>query len=179
MANCRNEALAASGGLYNTQLCNMEYYEANRAYRSMMYTDYAIYSPDVVFFRDENTKLLEEPVVCSILTLPAVNLGQVILKGEDVREAKAVMKDRMRLALAILAGEKNQTVILGAFGCGVFQNAPADVARWWYELLTDEKYGGYFRRVLFVVLDKPNGENIRAFERVFGKGQSSLKLKNE
>jgi uncharacterized protein (TIGR02452 family) len=167
-AMAQEEALAASSGLYNTQLRNMEYYEANIAYRSMMYTDYAIYSPDVVFFRDENAKLLEVPVTCSILTIPAVNMRYVIEKGEDVHKANAVMKDRMRLALAILAQENNQTVILGAFGCGVFRNHPADVARWWHELLINEKYGDYFRRVLFVILDNPDGENIRAFSHTFG-----------
>lgn len=166
-AMAQEEALAATSGLYNTQIRHMAYYDENRACRSMMYTDNAIYSPDVVFFRDENNKLLEVPVTCSILTLPAVNMRQVRLKGEDVNWARMTMKDRMRLALAIFAYEKNQTIILGAYGCGVFGNDPNDVARWWHELLVDEKYGGYFKRVLFVILDKPGGENIKAFERVF------------
>ena len=170
-AMAQEEALSYASGLYNTQLRQMAYYEANRACRSMMYTDCSIYSPDVVFFRDEANRLLEEPVKASILTLPAVNMGQVRVKGEDVSKAKQVMKNRMRLCLAILAHKRNKTILLGGWGCGVFCNDPNDVARWWKELLEDEKYGGCFRRVLFVVLDKPGGKNIRAFERVFGEGQ--------
>jgi uncharacterized protein (TIGR02452 family) len=133
-----------------------------------MYTDHAIYSPDVVFFRDANYNLLEAPVTTSILTLPAVNMGQVRAKGEDIVRAKQAMKDRMRLALAILAQERNETIILGAYGCGVFGNDPCDVANWWQELLSGEGFGSFFNRVLFVVLDKPGGENIIAFNRVFG-----------
>ena len=165
----QEEALAYSSGLYKTQLRHLAYYEKNRAYGSMTYTDHAIYSPFVPFFRDEGLTLLETPVACSILTLPAVNIGQVYEKGENAAKAKQIMKDRMRIALAILAYEKNSTIILGAFGCGVFGNDPKDVARWWRELLIDEKYNRFFGRVLFAVLDKPNGPNIKAFEDVFGR----------
>ena len=146
----------------------MDYYDNNRACGSMTYTDHAIYSPSVPFFRDEGFKLIETPETCSILTLPAVNMGQVYGKGENADKAKQIMKDRMRIALAILACEKNSTIILGAFGCGVFGNDPKDVARWWRELLIDEKYDRFFGRVLFAVLDKPNGQNIKAFEDAFG-----------
>ena len=166
-AMAQEEALAISSGLYSTQLRHMTYYESNRTNKSMMYTDYAIYSPDVVFFRNTDFNLLENPVICSILTLPAVNMGQVKAKGESISKANQVMKDRMRLVLAILAAEGNKTIILGAYGCGVFGNDPTDIARWWRELLFDEKYGCYFSRVIFAVLDKPSGENIRAFKQVF------------
>jgi uncharacterized protein (TIGR02452 family) len=164
----QEEALSCAGGLYNTQLRHMGYYNANRACGTMLYTDHAIFSPDVVFFRDERNNLLEKPVTTSILTLPAVNMKEARLRGESCDFARAAMKDRMRYALAILAQELPQTIILGAFGCGVFGNDPQDVARWWRELLIDEKYGSYFWRVVFAVLDRPGGENIRAFEQVFG-----------
>lgn len=61
-AMAQEESLAASSGLYGTQLRNEGYYKANRACKSMMYTHHAIYSPDVVFFRDERFELLERPV---------------------------------------------------------------------------------------------------------------------
>ncbi|GIP36095.1 hypothetical protein J2TS4_53050 [Paenibacillus sp. J2TS4] len=47
----------------------------------MMYTDHAIYSSDVIFFRDERFKLMKRPVTASLLTLPAVNYGQVVFQG--------------------------------------------------------------------------------------------------
>jgi uncharacterized protein (TIGR02452 family) len=102
-AMAQEEALAASSGLYNTLLRHKTYYEANRDCGTMMYTDHAIYSPNVVFYRDGEFKLLSNPVKASVLTLPAVNMGQVILKGEDIEKAKTVMMNRMRLCLAIFA----------------------------------------------------------------------------
>ncbi|CAM4491609.1 uncharacterized protein (TIGR02452 family) [Paenibacillus endophyticus] len=166
-AMAQEESLAVSSGLYATQLCHEGYYLANRAFSSMMYTDYAIYSPDVVFFRDERFNLLEKPVTASVLTLPAVNYGQVILKGENSKQAQKGMKERMRLALTILAAKGDQTIVLGAYGCGVFRNDPANVARWWKELLMDEGFDTYFDEIIFAVLDTSKTEScIRAFKAV-------------
>ncbi|MBH5319640.1 TIGR02452 family protein [Paenibacillus sp. GSMTC-2017] len=156
-AMAQEESLAASRGLYETQLRNEEYYRVNRATKSMMYTNYAIYSPDVPFIRDARFELMEEVVTASVLTLPAVNYGQVVLKGEDTRLAKRVMKDRMRLALAIFASRGDKNLILGAYGCGVFRNDPIEVAGWWKELLEVEEYGVLFDEIVFAVLDSSKG----------------------
>ncbi|NOV00592.1 TIGR02452 family protein [Paenibacillus planticolens] len=165
-AMAQEESLAASSGLYETQLRNESYYKANRACGTMMYTDYAIYSPDVVFFRNQQFGLLERPVTASVLTLPAVNFGQVLLKGEDPLEAERLMKDRMRLALAIFAQKGDKNLILGAYGCGVFRNDPVKVARWWRELLVDEGLGFLFSVIRFAVLDNSKESKcLFAFEK--------------
>ena len=164
----QEEALAYSSGLYKTQILHNTYYESNKACGSMCYTDHAIYSPDVPFFRNSDYDLLETLTTCSILTLPAVNMAQVVIKGENVNRAKTVMKNRMRISLAILAHEKNTMIILGAYGCGVFGNNPNEVAQWWKELLIDEKYERFFKQVIFTVLDRPGGSNISAFMQLFG-----------
>lgn len=169
-AMAQEESLAASSGLYQTQLCHEGYYSANRSNRSMMYTDHAIYSPDVVFFRDERFALMKQPITASVLTLPAVNYGQVLLKGEDGGQAERVMKDRMRLCLAIFAAKGDKHLILGAYGCGVFRNDPVKVANWWRELLEEEKFAYGFASIRFSVLDNSKERKcIRAFEAAFGR----------
>ena len=57
-AMAQEESLAASGGLYRTLTPHEGYYRRNRACGTMMYTGCAIYSPDVMFFRDEKFRLL-------------------------------------------------------------------------------------------------------------------------
>lgn len=166
-AMAQEEALAAASGLYRTLVQHPEYYAYNRAHHTMMYSDHAIYSPDVPFFRDGSFALLQKPVAASVLTLPAVNMGQVLQKGEDVQRAKVVMKDRMRLCLAIFAEQGATHLILGAYGCGVFRNDAADVAGWWRQLLQEEGYGRFFSQIVFAVLSK-NSKNIGEFEAVFG-----------
>lgn len=161
-AMAQEESLAASSTLYKTLTAHEEYYQANRAYRSMIYTDHAIYSPDVIFLRDGDFRLAE-PVKASVLTLPAVNMGQVLQKGEDAAQAKTAMKRRMALALAIFTEQGAKNLVLGAYGCGVFRNDPRDIAAWWKELLAGS-FGGCFESVFHAVLDRSRGQHcIRAF----------------
>lgn len=151
-AKAQEESLAVSSTLYSTLTAHLEYYQKNRANPSMMYLDYGIYSPEIVFFRDESYRLTETPVKASVLTLPAVNMGQVLLKGENEKEAKRVMRRRMKLALGIFAEQKAKHLVLGAYGCGVFRNDPKEIAVWWKELL-EEGMGQYFDSIFYAVLD--------------------------
>lgn len=163
-AKAQEESLAVSSTLYPTLTAHEEYYKENRAHSSMMYLDYGIYSPDVVFFRDERFQLTQRPVKASVLTLPAVNMGQVLLKGENAEEAKRVMRRRMKLALGIFADQKAKHLVLGAYGCGVFQNDPREVAIWWRELL-EEGMGQYFDSVFHAVFDRSkNNFCMKAFQ---------------
>lgn len=169
-AMAQEEALAASSGLYPSQLRHPRYYQSNRNSGTMMYTHHAIYSPDVVFFRNENFELVAPPFLASVLTLPAVNYGEVLRQGEDPARAKAVMLERMRLALAIFAERGDRNLVLGAYGCGVFGNDPADVADWWRRLLDGEGWAVHFDRIVFAVLDRSrDGGTIRPFERIWGR----------
>lgn len=167
-AMAQEESLAASGTLYRALIRHEEYYRENRKNRSMMYLDYAIYAPEVVFFRDEHFRLVEDPVKASVLTLPAVNMGQVLIKGEDQKQAEAVMRRRMKLALCIFADQGARHLVLGAYGCGVFRNDPERIAAWWQELL-EEGLGDSFDSVFHAVLDRSKNQAcIRAFERING-----------
>lgn len=162
-AMAQEESLAASSTLYRTLTAHEEYYRANRGQSSMMYTDHAIYSPDVAFFRDGGFRLVERPVTASVLTLPAVNMGQVLRKGEDESLAEQVMYRRMKLALAIFARQGAKNLILGAYGCGVFGNDPVKSAAWWKELL-EGGMGQYFDSVFHAVLDKSRDQRcLKAF----------------
>ncbi len=164
-AMAQEESLAASSTLYRTLISHETYYRENRAQSSMIYTDYGIYSPDVVFFRDGRFALTENPVKASVLTLPAVNMGQVMLKGEDIETAKQAMRRRMKLALAIFASQGAETLALGAYGCGVFGNDPEIIALWWKEIL-EEGMNKYFTSVFYAVLDhSKTGKCIAAFEK--------------
>ena len=166
-AMAQEESIAASSCLYKTLLLHEDYYRKNRVCGTMMYTDHAIYSPEVVFFRDGKFRLLKEPVTASVLTLPAVNMGQVMLRGEDVERAEQMMKRRMKLSLAIFARQECRHLILGAYGCGVFRNDPKKIAKWWQELLKDS-FADTFETVVFAVLDNSSSQAcIKAFQEIF------------
>lgn len=173
-AMAQEESLAASSTLYPTLTVHETYYRENRANSSMMYLDYGIYSPDVLFFRDGGFRLTDAPVKASVLTLPAVNMGQVLLKGENQEEARRVMRRRMKLALGIFAEQGAEHLVLGAYGCGVFRNNPGEVAAWWKELL-EEGMGVYFASIFHAVLDRSRGQEcIEAFRSYFSHPRKLL-----
>lgn len=67
------------------------------------------------------------------------------------------------LSLAVVHGHRS--LVLGAWGCGVFKNDPADVAQWFHvHLCRSGTFGRAFDVVVFAVLDNTPGEPmLRAF----------------
>jgi uncharacterized protein (TIGR02452 family) len=63
--------------------------------------------------------------------------------------------------------------VLGAWGCGVFRNDPAQVAAAFHRNLTaDGGFAGVFERIVFAVLDNSAGRpNLAAFRTAFGPDQ--------
>ena len=58
--------------------------------------------------------------------------------------------------------------MLGAYGCGVFENSPEKISKIYKELLVDEGLGKYFVKVVFAIIDKKSN-NYKAFYREFKK----------
>jgi uncharacterized protein (TIGR02452 family) len=152
-ARAQEESLARSSALYAC-IEKSAMYAHHRASADCLYTDWMIYSPAVPVVRDdESGALLEEPYLASFLTTPAPNAG-VVLQREPGRrdEVERVMSARVARALAICAAEGDRHLVLGAWGCGVFGNDPAVVARAFGAEL-DGAYAGVFEEVVFAVLD--------------------------
>lgn len=70
--------------------------------------------------------------------------------------------ERMRRILCIAADNHAKDLILGAWGCGVFENDPMFVSRKFCRMLT-RQFDGIFETVVFAIPGK-NSENYRIFE---------------
>ncbi|MCL1937437.1 MAG: TIGR02452 family protein [Candidatus Azobacteroides sp.] len=170
-AQAQEESLARNSALYPTLTkFQREMYDYNRSLTTYLYSDYMIYSPDVVFFKNDANELLAQPFLLDILTSPAVNVGAIKQNNPlELSQVEQTMLSRIDKMLSVFVLQKVEKVILGAWGCGVFQNKPEDVAAYFAHYLTQAgKYGKCFREIVFAVFDKSrNQENIRAFEKVF------------
>lgn len=165
-SQAQEESIARSTGLYACQLLASEYYEVNRNNKSCMYTDYMIYSPSVPIFKNESGENLEELNHCGIITAPAVNMGVVKRKeAHRVGEVEGVMKRRIRKVMAIALENDHRTLVLGAWGCGVFQNDPKDIARYFKEVL-ELDYKNRFKKIVFAIYSK-NDRFITPFRELF------------
>ncbi|MGW6982938.1 TIGR02452 family protein [Streptomyces sp. NPDC054932] len=165
-AKAQEEALCRASALYETLLEAPEYYEVHRAERSTFYTDRVIHSPGVPVFRDDRGDLLESPFRVGFLTSPAPNAG-TIRRQEPERAAgiPAALARRAELVLEVAALHGYRRLVLGAWGCGVFRNDPAQVAEAFRGLLAG-RFAGVFEHVVFGILDR-DPTTREAFERAF------------
>jgi uncharacterized protein (TIGR02452 family) len=95
-AKAQEEDLCRFSGLYPCLLQCLKYYEANREQSSLLYTDHAIFSPDVPFFKTSGTgRLLSEPFFVSMITAPAPNSGPFLkLQPDAVEELESTFLRR-------------------------------------------------------------------------------------
>jgi len=166
-SQAQEESLARATGLYPCLLKAENYYKENRKFSSCLYTDHIIYSPNVPIIKDEQGALLDDLAFSAIITAPAVNAGAVRQnESQNTPKINRIMQRRMDMVLAICKQKQHKTLILGAWGCGVFQNDPAVIALLFKELLLG-KYKNQFKQVIFSVYAKQE-RFIKPFYAEFG-----------
>ncbi|MFG3040634.1 TIGR02452 family protein [Streptomyces sp. NPDC048330] len=172
-AQAQEEALCRSSALHATLLRAPDYYAHHRAERDAFYSDRVIHSPRVPVFRDDRGDLLATPFTVGFLTSPAPNAGVVRRTAPDrAHRLPAALASRAERVLETAAAAGYRRLVLGAWGCGVFMNDPADVAGAFKALLTgDGRFAGHFEEIVFAVLDRASGaRTLAAFTRVLGGG---------
>ncbi|CAE7948286.1 unnamed protein product [Symbiodinium sp. KB8] len=162
-AVAQEESLARSSGLFPClEQFKDSLYARNRTDpNGCLYSDDMIFSPCVPFFRTDAGAFLDKPVCCSVLTAAAPNAGAA--KGPAVKEVVSVLKARVVRVLRIAKANDLRTLILGAWGCGVFKNDPQEVAKAFHVALDLPELRGAFDYVLFPI---PDPKMKVQFERV-------------
>eukprot|EP01064_Diplonema_japonicum_P004400 TRINITY_DN1286_c1_g2_i1.p1 TRINITY_DN1286_c1_g2~~TRINITY_DN1286_c1_g2_i1.p1 ORF type:complete len:280 (+),score=77.31 TRINITY_DN1286_c1_g2_i1:61-840(+) len=151
-SQAQEESLARSSGLFPCLDKFMkEMYIPHRNAPSGAYTHTMIVSPDVpIFRRDDGTEV--PPYTATFVSSPAPNNG--VLEKKSVSNAPALVSDaleeRIRRVLTHMHNEHRETIVLGAFGCGVFGNHPETVAAIFKKQL--QKFN--FPRVVFAITDR-------------------------
>jgi uncharacterized protein (TIGR02452 family) len=166
-AAAQEEDIARSSGLYKCLKTQPDYYEANRACASTLYTDHIVYSPGVPWFRGSKGQLLEEAYLASIITAPAPNAREYArgATGDD-GQIRDTLNRRAGNILAVAERKGHGTVLLGAWGCGVFGNDPRVVAAAFMSHLKGRRFRRSFKRIVFAIFDTSKAHaKRRAFER--------------
>lgn len=168
-AKAQEEDLCRCSGLYPCLISQHGYYEANRKNESAIYTDHLIYSPNVPWFRTRSRDDPHTLFLASVITAPAPNAGVVLSREADaLRKIEAALRRRAGLVLGVAAGHGHRTVLLGAWGCGVFRNDPALVADAFGKWLESDKFAGAFDRAVFAIYDRSKDQaTLSAFKQRF------------
>lgn len=158
------------------------YYNVNREKRDNRHTDACIYSPGVIICKTDDSipeRLPEKDfVTVDVITCAAPNLRNVPSNRHnpetgrpvkmDSRELYALHVKRAKHILHIAAANEADILILGAFGCGAFQNDPDTVAEAYGAAL--EEYRDRFHSIVFAIYCGGNDRlNFTAFEKRLGK----------
>lgn len=138
--------------------CKKAYHDANRGFASgQLYTDRALYLPDVVFTRDGEIRHAD------VLAIPEPNRTHALENHRSEREVEVALAARIEALLRIAAANGAETLIVGAFGAGP-QGFDAEVT---IKLFADwiATHPGAIKHITFAV---PRGA-FAAFDNAFGE----------
>lgn len=159
-AMAQEECICHESDLYNVLSRKTEYYKWNNEHKNKaLYTDRALYSPDILFAVDG--KLLKYDVISC--ACPNKKAAKQYCKVSDTENSEVLVK-RIQTVFKVAADNHVETIILGAFGCGVFGQNPEEVAEVFKTAIID----GYntASRIVFAIPDKTS-TNYKAFEKRF------------
>lgn len=182
-ASAQEECLCRCSGLYfnlNTRAMWDGFYQPHRDAHDPIHNDDIIYTPGVTVFKTDTAMPEFMPESdwydVDVITCAAPNLRnqpsnkyntgdgnkQTVMKDKDLL---ALHEKRLRRILEVALSEGCDTIILGAFGCGAFQNNPEVVAQANRNVIKD--YLHAFKNIEFAVYCLPRDDrNFKIFERV-------------
>jgi uncharacterized protein (TIGR02452 family) len=115
-----------------------------------------------------------ERVIVSVLTFAAPRHRKLTDDYKHFAHQSDVdaLRAKVRVILRTAARRGQDTLVLGAIGCGAYACPPRQVAEEMRDILLEEEFKGWFRRVDFAVYSKKEKwfigeENFDIFEEVF------------
>lgn len=147
-STAQEECLCHASYLYNVLKECDSYYEYNNKHKNnALYTNRALYTANIRFFKKQKS------VCCDIITCAAPNYYAAYKYRRMNKENNSVaLKQRIKFVLDIAEYKNVDTLILGAFGCGVFGQDPREVAT----IFNEELKTHNFNKIIFAI---PSGHN--------------------
>lgn len=158
-SKAQEECLCQESFLYNVLSQKKEFYDWNNQHKNRsLYRNRGMYTPGVIFVRGE------KQVLCDVITCAAPNFSAARKILVSPKENREVLRDRIRFILDIARENRVDTLILGAYGCGVFGQDAREVAGIFKEYLETEYK--CFEKVIFAIPKRKDG-NYQAFAEVW------------
>lgn len=145
------------------------YFEANYSGFYPLKMNEVIYSPLVHIIKDSSYKLLNEPYKVSCLAVAAIrnpklkilpNKSQTYLNEKDAQ----IMQEKIDMIFKVGIKHGHKQLVLGALGCGVFNNPVREVAMMFKKSLN--KYSNYFTKIGFAIMSDYGNPNFNIFKEV-------------
>ena len=171
-AMAQEECLCRSSNLYaalTIPYLLKNYYKWNARNTGDMGSDAVIYSPGVTVFKTDNEipEEMEQWFEVDVLTCAAPYYNPHKKRPVSMEKLEEVFRGRIRNILEVAAANDVDVLVLGAFGCGAFNNPPEMVAGVFRHLLIEKGYGKFFKKTVFAIKknDRQNS-NLLAFQEI-------------
>jgi uncharacterized protein (TIGR02452 family) len=130
--------------------------------------DQALLTTGAVFFKDREYRDLPHGYVADVITCPAVK----IIEGNYPAGYEKIVETKMNVILDLAAREGVKTLILGAWGCGVYGNNPNEIASLFREVLLEDDRRFCFQRIVFAIINDENSQenNYMVFKSIIEDG---------
>ena len=149
-AVAQEESIARVSTLYSLiKECKEFYVPSSAPY----YTDRIIYSTPVYIIKDDFGSLIE-PIKCEVITCAASNYS--FFDSIDYVQHTKIFTNRVTKVIESAIKNNQRNLILGAWGCGVFQNPPDINASIFRKVIA--KYSNNFDEIIFAIPDDKNFE---------------------
>lgn len=165
-SKAQEECLCHASYLYNVISQFSQFYAWNNQHKNKgMYTNRALYTPAVKFFDYGATET--KSCFCDVITCACPNWSVALRYGNFTRQENTqACSSRAEFILRVAADRYVGTLILGAYGCGVFAQDATEIASIFKNLL-DTKYKNVFRQVIFAIPAGGRDNNLGKFQSVF------------
>ena len=170
-AMAQEECLCRSSNLYcalTLPYLLKNYYKNNERTTGEMGTDAIIYSPGVTVFKSDDPipVPLEKPFQVDVLTCAAPYVNPQRKKPFSREDLEAAMSRRIRNILEVAVANGVDVLVLGAFGCGAFNNPPEMVAGSFHYYLRERACADYFDEVVFAIKGGAGDVNYETFRQI-------------
>lgn len=113
-----------------------------------------VLSKDVMFFRDteaKGCKFLKKPYLLDVITCAAIKKPKLNSNRRLYYKDKEIVRRKIRSMFRMAQMNGNDAIVLGAWGCGAYQNPIEDIATIFKKELARPCYKGVFKRIVFAI----------------------------
>lgn len=129
----------------------------------------AVYSKNVEYYRHgpgQLYKIMDNPVNLDMVASPAIRHPQLTEDCQmfEIDSDVFLMREKIRMLLAIGVENNHDVIVLSAWGCGVFGCPPIHMAKLFRSVI-EEEFSSCYRGIVFAILDE---KTYSIYNDVFG-----------
>lgn len=173
----QEECLCRCSTLYpviSDKKCHEFFYNYHMNNPTKWLSERIIYVPDVTVFKTDEMypQMREDFFNVDIITSTA---PIIVSKDFDSNTLYKVHKSRIKNIFESAIDNGAEAIVVGAFGCGAFNNPPEVVANAFYDVIVDLNYDYCFKEICLAVLaeGKSGKKNYEIFSKAFENVKSN------